>query len=241
LGELREAEGVALLNRLDGMSGLRGALTQIAERDRLYSGIPVPLDDQNLVLEPTFPNREVFESFGPQHQTMEQAGQRHRNTFYSHRYRCDVHVWEEGGKIAYGVTPAVHSLTLQLQTLGASDAWGLEQEQRALKLLGTMIRHRQFKQYLLTGCFMESSKRSGVRYLFRKLRPTVAIRDVGTDDLRVLATLCLHPLGFYSRSFAGAMCPTDDVVAHLALMRADEHLFWRKCNQHSAHRPEAGI
>jgi hypothetical protein len=37
------------------------------------------------------------------------------------------------------------------------------------------------------------------------------------------------------------MCPTDDVIAHLMLMRGDEAMFWRRCNQHAAHLPEAGL
>jgi hypothetical protein len=37
------------------------------------------------------------------------------------------------------------------------------------------------------------------------------------------------------------MCPTDDVIAHLALMRGDEAMFWRRCNQHPPYRPEAGL
>lgn len=30
---------------------------------------------------------------------------------------------------------------------------------------------------------------------------------------------------------------TDDVIAHLVLMRTDEHLFWRKANQHGELMP----
>lgn len=40
---------------------------------------------------------------------------------------------------------------------------------------------------------------------------------------------------------AGAMCPTDDVIAHLMLMRGDEVDFWHRSNQHPAHRHEAGL
>jgi hypothetical protein len=57
----------------------------------------------------------------------------------------------------------------------------------------------------------------------------------------VRCTLCLHPIGYYANSWAGAMCPTDDVIAHLMMMRADEPMFWRKANQHPPHRPEAGL
>ena len=42
-------------------------------------------------------------------------------------------------------------------------------------------------------------------------------------------------------SWAGAMVPTDDVIAHLSLMRGDEHMFWKRCNQHPSWRPEAGL
>lgn len=32
-----------------------------------------------------------------------------------------------------------------------------------------------------------------------------------------------------------------DVIAHLALMRGDEHMFWKRSNQHPPYRPEAGL
>lgn len=37
------------------------------------------------------------------------------------------------------------------------------------------------------------------------------------------------------------MTPTDDVIAHLTLMRGDEPMFWRRANQHGPDRPEAGL
>jgi len=37
------------------------------------------------------------------------------------------------------------------------------------------------------------------------------------------------------------MVPTDDVIAHLMLMRADEHGFWKRANQHPLDRLEAGL
>jgi hypothetical protein len=88
--------------------------------------------------------------------------------------------------------------------------------------------------------FLERSQRSGIMYLFRRLKPTVAINTNG-EDCRVMCTLCMHPIAYYQGSWAGAMCPTDDVVAHLMLMRGDEPMFWRRSNQHPAYRPEAGL
>lgn len=167
------------------------------------------------------------------------------NQWYSAHWRCDIVVMRKpNGRVTYGKVAAFHHVAYDMRTLGCSDAWGLEQEQRALQLLGGMIRHRQMKQYILTGMFLETSRRSGVTYMFRRLKPTVAIAPSRGDEnasMRILACLCQHPIAFYAGSWAGGMCPTDDVVAHLSLMRADEHLYWRRSNQHPPYRPEAGL
>jgi hypothetical protein len=155
----------------------------------------------------------------------------------------DVVIFEEAdGRITKSYMPGMSAMQKQLQTLGCSDAWGIEQESKAVHTLGTLVSHRQFKQYMLTGSFIERSKRSRLYYLFRRLRPTVVIEAPdGGNNSRVRCTLCLHPIGYYAESWAGAMCPTDDVIAHVMMMRGDEAMFWRKANQHSPHRPEAGL
>lgn len=205
----------------------------------------MPIDGLPLVIEPTYPTAEALSSIGRRKVDHEDPndGWRLVNGWYSHSRKCDVGIYEKDGRRTYGIRPAVHGIDHQLNTLGASDAWGLEQEYNALQLLGTLVSHRQMKHYVLTGTFIETSKRSGVTYFFRRLRPTVAVSAGNrTDDsLRILAALCMHPIAYYEGSWAGAMCPTDDVVAHLMLMRADEHMFWKRCNQHPAYRPEAGL
>src|SRR3546814_10910453 len=50
----------------------------------------------------------------------------------------------------------------------------------------------------------------------------LVMRSHGIDEMRWLCALCLHPIGYYENSWAGAMCPTDDVIAHLMLMRRSE-------------------
>ena len=116
--------------------------------------------------------------------------------------------------------------------------------------LAGLLSHRAFKAYMMTGTFLEISKRSGVAYMFRRLRPTLALSmregsirhgSRGVGGTRILAALCLHPIGYYRGSWAGAMTPTDDVIAHLMLMRGDEAMFWRRANQHAPWRPEAGL
>lgn len=229
-----------LLRSVDGFADLRGALGRIAKRDEEWAGVPMPLDGHRLVIEPRYPHAAELAQIGAPEEEKLPEGTKIRNRWWSDRTRCTYMIWEEGGKIEWGRIAGFHGLGFALQTLGASDVWGIEQEHRALQLLGTMVRHRQFKQYLLTGMFMETSKRSGLTYLFRKLRPTVVVNNKGSEP-RIVCTLCLHPIAYYEGSWAGAMCPTDDVIAHLSLMRGDEPMLWRRANQHGPTRPEAGL
>lgn len=205
----------------------------------------MPLEDERLIVEPTYPNAEAFMAMGAGREAeKDDDGWRLRNKWYSLHHRCDILIMENDGKVDWGKLPAFHHIGHDLSTLGCSDAWGIEQEGRAIELLGTMLRHRQFKQYLMTGMFLETSQRSGVTYLFRRLKPTVAIAAHGKSrngEPRILAALCMHPIAYYANSWAGAMCPTDDVIAHVAMMRGDEHMFWKRCNQHPPYRPEAGL
>lgn len=205
----------------------------------------MPLDGERLIIEPSFPSAGMLEAIGPSRdQADDNDGWVVRNRWFSDRLRCEIIIMEKDGVINWGKVPGVHHIAHDLTTLGCSDAWGIEQESNALNLLAGMLRHRQFKQYLLTGMFIERSERSNVSYIFRKLRPTVAAvggRGGPESSMRILASLCMHPIAYYAGSWAGAMCPTDDVIAHLGLMRGDEHLFWKRCNQHPPTRPEAGL
>lgn len=206
----------------------------------------MPLEGERLVVEPSYPHAQALmamcgEPADESDTDPELAGARHRNSFWSARKRCDIIIFERtDGRIDWGVQPGVHHLTHDLRTLGCAEAWGLEQENTALQLLASLVDARRYRQYLLTGAFIETSSRSRVTYMFRRLKPTVAIRN-HDGKLKVMCALCLHPIAFYEGSWAGAMTPTDDVIAHLMLMRGDESMFWRKSNQHPSWRPEAGL
>lgn len=199
----------------------------------------MPLDGEELVIEPSY---RFAKALGRKPEP-EPTDFKLRNRFYSTHRQCDVYVFEErNGRVTRGLLPAVHGLDKQLRTLGCSDAWGLEQEEKAIATLRTLVTERQYRLYMLTGSFLEHSKRSGVMYMLRKLRPTVAIdMDHPSGEAHVMCCLCMHPIAHYADSWAGAMCPTDDVIAHLMLMRADEPMYWRRATQHQAHRPEAGL
>ncbi len=233
---------VELLERFDSFAALRNGLRRVAADRGEWAGIPMPLDTSRLVIEPTYPKAKELMEIGRADEALAEgdellsANVAVRGSFWSLKKRSEIVIYSVDGRITWGLQPGIHHLRNDLRTLGAADVWGIDQEQRALKLLGTLLRHRAFKQYLLTGMFIETSKRSGVSYLFRRLKPTVAIRNN-----RILCALCLHPIAHYEDSWAGAMCPTDDVIAHLMLMRGDEPMFWRRANQHPAWHPAAGI
>lgn len=233
----------ALLERFDGFAPLRNGLKRVAADRREWAGIPMPIDGQGLVIEPTYPKAKELMKIG---RSADAAGAEEHgctlvNRFWSDRLRGNVLIWREpDGRTRHGVVRQPHHADQLMLTLGAADAWGIEQEGRAVQLLGTLLRHRAFKQYLTTGMFLETSRRSQITYMFRRLRPTLAL-SMRKNEVRILAALCLHPIAYYDESWAGAMCPTDDVIAHLALMRGDEAMFWRRANQHHPARPEAGI
>lgn len=206
-----------------------------------WAGIPMPLSGERLVVEPRYPNAQGLMAIGAPEQADDgDDGWQEVNRWYSIQRRADIIVMRKDGETDWGILPGFHSLNFALGTLGCAEAWGIEQESNAVSTLAGLLPHRQFKQYMLTGMFMEASTRSGVHYLFRRLRPTVAIATKG-EKTRILCALCMHPIAYYAGTWAGAMTPTDDVIAHLMMMRGDEAMFWRRSTQHPPTRPEAGL
>lgn len=228
---------IETLEELDNFAPTRNKLRVLAEVVDEYAGLPIGIEGKQLVIEPSYRFAEVFNK-----EPVPADCCKVRNIVWSTRYRCKVAVYDdEDGKVrCQPIIGTGNAATMLLSTLGCSFAWGIEQEAAAVQLLGTLVRHHTFKCYMLTGTFLESSARSGVTYFFRRLRPTIAIKE-HKGTMRILAALCQHPIAYYAGSWAGAMCPTDDVIAHLMLMRGDEAMFWRRSNQHSAGQPEAGL
>jgi hypothetical protein len=205
----------------------------------------MPIDGMPLTIEPRYYKAAELERIGQKEREPPRPDDRPitvRNAWHDRRHGT-IWVYEEDGRVRHLKAGRHRRLDMEVMTLGASVAWGIEQEGRAVQLLGTLLKHHAFKQYLLTGMFLETSERSGLTYLFRKLRPTVVLdaRDQEANTTRVLCCLCMHPIGFYDDTWAGAMTPTDDVIAHLMLMRGDEPMLWRRSNQHPPWAPEAGL
>jgi hypothetical protein len=152
---------------------------------------------------------------------------------------------ENGKRGAYylGSHPIAGRLTMILETMGTRlGAVTARAESKAMMNLAERLIESQINSYLLSGCFLETSPRSHVHYLFRKGLPTLALGESqDKKNIRFLAGLCLHPLAYYEDTFCGSMAPSDDVLAHLLLMRADEHRFWKESNQHPLWDPRSGV
>lgn len=238
----QRADKVRAVEEFDGFATLRNKLRILAEDRGEWAGYPLPIQGERLVVEPTYPRAEELMAIwdDPKEPKEDLNGVAVRNRFWSDRLRAYVTIVDDNGKLFWWKEPGIHNLTHQLRTLGCSYAWGIEQESNAVNTLAGLLSHHQMKCYLLTGSFVEKSRRSKLMYMFRKLRPTVAI-DLSGVKAKVRCALCMHPIAYYEGTWAGAMCPTDDVIAHLMLMRADEPMLWRRCNQHPSNRPEAGL
>lgn len=239
-----ETRGRELLKSLDNYSDTREFIAYLAEQGSEWAGIPTPVSGEKLTIAKGYPFAEAFASvdmLSKDDPYMPREGETH-SLFWSTRLRATVVIFRntEGKVVQWGTIKQTNPAAILLTTLGCSVAWSIEAEAQALQTLATLVGHVAFKHYLLTGTFLETSKRSGTTYLFRKLRPTVAM-STATGTVLILTCLCLHPVAYYEGSWAGALTPTDDVIAHLMLMRGDEHMFWKRARQHGAGRPEAGL
>lgn len=210
-----------------------------------YQGIPVPLgEDMPIVLQPKHPMAGLY----PKRSI--EDGLPIINRWTDHKRNRRVYIVEEDGKRRVAVEPlapdrSMERLNLWLTTTGAADAWNLEAEYKARERLREMLSDRQWMHYDLTGAFFETSERSKLTYFFRRLRPTVVLSPRSSkgeaDTMMCIAVLCMHPIGYYENSWAGCMVPSDDVIAHLAMMRGDEPRYWAKAIQHRNHEAEAGL
>lgn len=227
------------------------AETRIENRD--WSGFPVPVAGLNLVLEPRYQHKgiadfrwkECFDEAGVCHPIEEEppsppSDYKHVNSWWNSRFQITIVVLHDKAGRARGAVRTEDRLSYTLRTLEAAPVWPVEAEQKALKKLASLIPDHLFELYQLTGHFPETSKRSNVTYLFRKGRPTIALRE-HEEYTHALCALCLHPIGYYAETWAGVMCPTDEVIAHLLMMRGSEEKFWANANQHPIDRPSAGV
>jgi hypothetical protein len=227
------------------------AEAHLGEKD--WSGVPVPVVGLTLVLEPRYKHKalsefrwkECYDEQGVRHVLNEpppakQADFKTVNSWWNCRFQLTIAVMKDKqGRARFGVL-FNDRLGFTIRTLDAAAAWPVEAEQKAQTKLASLIPTEAFEIYLLTGHFPEISKRSGLTYLFRKGRPTIALRQDDEANY-ALCALCLHPIGYYGDTWAGVMCPTDEVIAHLLMMRGYEEKYWANANQHPLDHPAAGL
>lgn len=231
----------------------------IAIRRGHLSGYAMPVKGLSLTLAPHIPDHglhRVFEDDEPAGEMVRScSGQDvsyEVNSWFSHRLHRMVRVFtnESGRRWARLGEPEWKTrLATAIGSAGpAMVAWDVGSEDRAEEKLRGLIDEHQWRAYRHTGQFWEKSTRSGVTYVFRRLRPTLAFScrsregvELENQAVRPLCALCLHPVAYYDGTWAGGMVPTDDVIAHLLLMRGDEHRFWRMANQHPVWAAFAGV
>jgi hypothetical protein len=229
------------------------AESRMAEKD--WSGMPLPVPGLRLVLEPRYKHQRISEFRWPvcydregtafpldQDQKDNAGGAEYWlvNSWWNARFQATIKVYQDKHGHARCLAEAEERLSLTLRTLQAAEVWPLGAEQKAQQKLASLIPNEQFELYQLTSQFAETSERSQVTYLFRRGRPTIALREVG-EEFRILCALCLHPIGYYAQTWAGVMCPTDEVIAHLLMMRGSEDKYWANANQHPLDHPNAGV
>lgn len=219
----------------------------VAQEKGEWAGIPVPIGkDYPMTIEPRYPYRldEIHSESAADVDEAEQECWKSVNNWNDARKGLEVIIQKNSttGKARLAFAGGGHGWKAghMIGTLGVVAAWLPAAETKAMTKLWSMVGTHKFHCYTLTGTFLESSKRSGVVYLFRRLRPTLALRPY-KGDMRVLCGLCLHPIGYYHNAWGGAMVPTDEVIAHLAMMRGDERKFWANANQHPPESPTCGI
>jgi len=219
-----------------------------------WSGLPIPVHGLSLVLEPRYKHqgigqfrwKEYYDEHGVRQVFDEEPPPKPSeytriNSWWNARYQVTIVVVKDKQGRARFYPQFEDRLAFAIRTLDAAVVWPVEAEQKAQKKLSTHIPEEAFELYVLTGHFPETSKRSQVTYLFRKGRPTIALRQDEDTVTAVLCALCLHPIGYYGDTWAGVMCPTDEVIAHLLMMRGSEEKYWANANQHPLDRPAAGL
>jgi hypothetical protein len=251
-------------NRTVSYDELYGEINRIAESYGCEYGIPLPCPGemrQNFpVMARGVPMREILYANqalleaqernvrmgrSPQEAAMEllDSGCLVVNSWYVVGDQTVCVIATDRGPMALPRYGAVQRSAKLLRTLGTrmDSQMTVEAEMKARDALRSRINESQWRCYVLNDCFLERSERSDLHYLFRKGYPTLVFSYHGDNEGRVIAALCLHPIGYYQYTHAGLMTPTDEVICHLLLMRADEHKFWAKSGQWRVTDTRSGV
>lgn len=228
---------------------LARAASELAEERGEWCGAPMPVDDYPLSVAKTYGIQALDGvKFGdePPEDVADTTGFEFVNSWWCSKRGGWVHLFRENGRTYHYIDREYAKQTADRlhRALGALQIAFVQDpnaEITALDKLRSLIKPHLWACYVLHGLILETSPKSGVTYIIRKSRPTVAMRPDKNGNMRVLTSLCLHPIGYYEGTHVGCMVPTDEVIAHLVMIRTREAYFWRKANQHPAHLWQSGI
>ena len=137
--------------------------------------------------------------------------------------------------------PWLRRFNFMIETIGRRAMYcDVSAELTARRRLFQELAQHQQDAYTVSDAFIEIG-RSGIRYILRKNRPTIAIRRAQDGTERVLCALCMHPVAYYDETWAGTLPPSDEVLSHLLMIRANEKLYWRKSNQIPPEKVNSGV
>lgn len=216
-----------------GYDEIRRRLTDIATEQGEWAGIPIPVAGMDVVVAN---QRQSFAPIWPAHVR--------RDTVNSWQVRKSYTMWlfrdEDGKTRGYPDNYWSQRFLAMFDTLYARRAVLPESEMVAFAKLLDHLNDGQARDYVLSNMFVERGPRSDLLYVFRRGLPVLTFRSEG-EQLTPRAALCLHPLAYYARTHAGALAPSDEVLALLLMMRAGEPFLWRKANQLDIRDPMVAI
>lgn len=230
--------------------------SRIAEESGEWCGAPVPIDSYPLSIAKgyvfqgldgvKFGEDDAYETAVSAVTEAVEDKLKIINSWYCPQRGGEVVVYELNGVRKFFIDydfldRTAKALRRHLAAFEVANVQDYKAELKAMEKLQEMLNPAMFASYVLHGTFLETSKRSKVTYMFRKSRPTIALGWGTTGEMKFLAGLCLHPIGYYEGTFLGCMVPTDEIISHLVMMRAREDFFWRKANHHPIYAWQVGL
>lgn len=205
-----------------GWDEVRRRFNAIATSQGEWAGVPVPVADFRPVLAG---DQQRVAQIWPRR--LPQEG-RHNSWRVNRAY--SVYLWErEGRTVGLAMNYWAQRLDAIFDTMAARRAVLPDAELVAFMKLLDHLNDGQARDYVVSNMFVERG-RSGLLYVFRRGLPVLTFRTTD-DEVQPRAALCLHPLAFYEGTHAGALPPSDELLALLLMLRADEPFLWRKANQ----------
>lgn len=216
-----------------GWDEVRRRFNAVATEQGEWAGVPLPVDGMGVVVAN---QRQRIAEIWPRNIAPGARGN-------SWRVACafNVYLWRDGSETrGTCLNYWAARIDAMMETMRARRAVLPDAEMVAFLKLLDHLDDTQARDYVVSNMFVERGPRSDLLYLFRRGLPILTFRT-GEEIVEPRAALCLHPLAYYDGSHAGVLPPSDEVLALLLMMRADEAYLWRKANQLDIRDPLVAI